>query len=240
MKCLAFGNNVCGNLDPALPSTVVSPTEIPYAEILWHGWTCTVARAERGVRVWGMGKFEISGSVKKVLGHDEPVGYLDADSRVTFSAATSQSSWDDVTVPGVGGYYACRGRDLYHFSSLDVDCQGTRLNHALLTDNLSLYSMESRVFVFSRHGAGHLFEAIPELRLVEDLEGLGIMHVVPGYKNRIAVLTTSGDAYIIDTRSARPKLVEKENVKLIGLGADFDIVVNDKIWGGRRPQTLQN
>ncbi len=137
-ECLAFGNNVCGNLDPTNQSPILKqPANVTEAikcdEIIWHGWSCTFGRGERfdvsglnipdnqsgGFWAWGVdplisdpgriNEIHFLKPVKRVLGFDRPLGCLAEDGQVhSFEGAISSERWDDVALTGLGGAYAFR------------------------------------------------------------------------------------------------------------------------------------
>lgn len=133
------------------------------------------------------------------------------------------------------------GHRLVHFASLAHLIRGDepqQLHHPTLRHPLSLYAMESRTFALSSGSMSLLYEIVaehrgnvcpPRLALVQGLEGLGIVSVVPGPCNRLGVVTDVGDVYILEKRSLEPELVDIEDVRLLGLGSDFDVVVTDTV-----------
>lgn len=72
------------------------------------------------------------------------------------------------------------------------------------------------------------------VKLIEDLEGLGVTHVVPGTANRFAFITKAGDAYILRGRTTRAELLEVDDesaVKHAGIGANFEVIVTESnVW----------
>lgn len=97
--------------------------------------------------------------------------------------------------------------------------------------------MESRAFLHSAGPMHQLFEIIsddrgkpcpPRLELIEDLEGMDF-HIGPGARNRLGIVTTAGEAYVLDKRSVEVELVEAPgDVRLLGLGSDFEVVVTEQ------------
>ena len=139
------------------------------------------------------------------------------------------------------------------FESLEAliaDERPTRLVHPLLNDSTptSIYAAESRVFIHTRGNAAHVLEVLtdhraiglsqtPTLQIVDDLEGLGNLTIVPGSSNRLAVVTEAGDAYLFSKGSKRPELLVLKDedaqvtIRMIGLGSEFEAVVtDDNVW----------
>ena len=134
------------------------------------------------------------------------------------------------------------------FESLEAfiaDTKPTRLSHPLLEPSTatSMYAAESRVFVHTEGTASHVLEVLtdhravgrqtPTLQLVEDLEGLGILSIIPGSSNRLAVVADSGDGYLFSKGAKRPELLDlgEATVRMLGLGSEFEAVVTeDSLW----------
>lgn len=106
---------------------------------------------------------------------------------------------------------------------------------------IRVHSTESRSFVHVRGAASHLAElvwnpkvpnAIPSLRVMEELEGLEVGVIVTGAANRLGIITAAGEAYLVDTRGQQAEQVgfdleEDEVVKHLGLGSNFELVVTN-------------
>jgi hypothetical protein len=112
-----------------------------------------------------------------------------------------------------------------------------QIQHPLvnLATQLTLYCTEHRSFVLL--DKQHLFEIDKSttLRIIEEVEGLGIRKVVTGNANRVAVLTEGGDVYISEPRSKSFERLdlptEDSSVRLVGLGSSFMVVVDDTgVW----------
>lgn len=135
------------------------------------------------------------------------------------------------------------------FEALIADVNPIRLSHPLLDPSLptSIYAAESRVFVHIQGNAEHVLEVLtdhraggvsqtPTLQLIEDLEGLGIQTIVPGSSNRLAVITSAGDAYLFSRGAKRPELLKLEDdseaiVRIVALGSEFEVLVtDDAVW----------
>jgi len=133
---------------------------------------------------------------------------------------------------------------LYKFDSFEAllaNKKPQKLSHPLLRASpISIYAAESRVLLHTRGTAQHVLEILtdhrdgqtPTLQLVEDLEGLSIQSVIPGSSNRLAVITDAGDAYLFSKGSKRPELLDlaDANVRMLGLGSEFEAVVTDSLW----------
>ncbi|ODN99203.1 hypothetical protein I350_07362 [Cryptococcus amylolentus CBS 6273] len=192
----------------------------------------------------------------KILGCTHPQAFLNADGYVVAmeNGTTSIRSWDDVVVTELGACYAYqKGLGVFYFDTLnhlllDHNPFGP-FKHPLIRQDtpLKLYAAESTVYFLTQHGTCHVLEAIdaralpPALRstcqdpvqiqLVEELEGLGVTRIVPGSSNRFAALTEAGDAYILAPKIGLELLDVGDDVRLVGVGSDFDVVVTkDKIF----------
>lgn len=236
-RLVAFGNNVTQNIKPQdTTSYIHSPTdvsdELQSERIIWHSWECTIGRATDGTIHAGGCVPAIDSKLEfdKLVGHDEPVGYL-KDARLhLFNGQTPKKTFVDVVITGLGDVFAIFDGAVHHYASLDAlmeDEEDYSHSHHHF-DAVTLHAMESRCFVQAHN---HLFEVLPVgLRLVEEIEGLGIKSIVTGRRNRLGILTEAGDAYILDTKAKEPSLVEleeEEEVRFIGLGSDFDLVVTE-------------
>ena len=251
-RLVAFGNNITGNLHPTDSEPVLSLTDITEAtgctEIIWHSWTCSIGRGghslpfpahlrlisgTKGSRAWGSipdglrELLETGVEPVKFIGHDAPEGYLGQDGHVhRFDGTQSIEKWADVAMSSLGEVYTISDKTIYRFPSFDeVLKRGNREKEGEVRgDKVTLYALESRCFV---KVDDHLFELKDKLTLVDDLEGLGIS-VVEGRRNRLGVVTDAGDAYVFDSKSAEPALLElKEDVRLLGLGSEFDLLVTE-------------
>jgi hypothetical protein len=183
----------------------------------------------------------------KFLGTDEATAYLDEDGHVRKlpdDGTMSTTSRDDIVITGSGAVYAITAENT---STAKVDCfktiddfmvntDPTPITHPLLYTVSSLHATESRVFALSNGPLVHLLEIDSKgsVKLVEDLEGLGVESVIPGSANRIAVITEAGDTYLIHNRSLMPELLELEDdsaVRFVGVGSKHEIVVTeDNVW----------
>ncbi|WVN87550.1 uncharacterized protein L203_102733 [Cryptococcus depauperatus CBS 7841] len=162
-------------------------------EILWHGWTCTIAKDVEGkLQKWGNDPVLLetifnSQPVGKFISFNEPTTLLGQDGHVYPSNKNTKSckTWDDAAMTGLGDVYAYRrkwnksvlwlkeigGDGVYRFESLqdllnDKPLFGP-LSHPLLKNDssLKLFAAESRVFVLSPGPMPHVFE-------VHDIRGL--------------------------------------------------------------------
>lgn len=137
---------------------------------------------------------------------------------------------------------------IFQFKSLDdlMDgIPGTQITHPAfdLSQQLLLHATESRVLLISKGPLPHLFELRQDqhgqisVLLIDDLEGLGVQTVVAGSGNRFAIVTESGDAYLIPKASkgsieVEPiELEDDSGVRLVGVGAKFEVVVTEEnVW----------
>jgi hypothetical protein len=114
----------------------------------------------------------------------------------------------------------------------------SEIKHPILDPQspLTLYATESRVLALSNGPLSHVleFDYKGSVKLVEDLEGLGVETVIAGSANRLAVVTEAGDAYLINRRTLEPELVEIEDesaVRYFGVGSKHEIVVTEEnVW----------
>ncbi|WVF67249.1 hypothetical protein IAT40_001997 [Kwoniella sp. CBS 6097] len=261
VRYIAFGNNVCGNLDaadPSLPSSsssaaiIDTPREIAIeGEIVFHSWCCTVIKEDGRCLIKGIDALSrIDFVPRRVIGFDRPVGFILQDGTVVGingkGNGKESTKWHDAVVTGLGRAYA-------------VTVEGIKLDHPLLKKNkdIKLYATESRAFILI--STRHLLEIIDlrsvpggsggegkELRLIEEVEGVGIKAFIPGSANRAGVLTEGGEAWLLPARGD-PELLEigngnrsedgdgdrgsddvGEEVRLMGVGADFEVVDTDR------------
>jgi len=192
-------------------------------------------------------KLSLPNRPDKFLGADEATAYLDQDGHVRKlpdDGTKSSTSWQDVVVVGSGAVYAIPAdtkstAQVSHFKTFDdfmIYADSTTITHPLLNTVSSLHATESRVFALSSGPLVHLLEidSRGSVKLVEDLEGLGVETVIPGSTNRIAVVTDAGDAYLIHNRSLMPELLELEDesaVRFVVVGSKHEIVVTeDIVW----------
>jgi hypothetical protein len=112
------------------------------------------------------------------------------------------------------------------------------MDHPLIypIDESKLYATENKVFLVSGSGR-HLFQITEEntLSIVEEVEGLGLAHVVCGTSNTLGLVMDSGDAYTWEARASRPTLLElprkDTSVRLLGVGSRFLVIVaDDGVW----------
>ena len=124
------------------------------------------------------------------------------------------------------------------------------LSHPLLDPQVhtTIHTCESRIFLFT-HGLTiqHVLEIqidqrienwkeVVKISLIEEVEGLGVEAVITGSKNRLAILTGAGDAYLFNKDSKQPELLsfgdlDEITVLMIGLGSEHEIVYADRgIW----------
>jgi hypothetical protein len=225
---LGFGNNVCGNLDPSLDVVIESPTEVTIDcdEVLWLSWNGGVGRGS-GIQSWGAGAYLFEYPVKRVLGIDSVIGYMCENGRIATDQRISNACWNDA-VSTVSDIWAMRGRELSHYASIQQlleDTPTNTLTHPAFADQNRLYATESKAFIQTCHNLSHVFEIVDHgLELVDDLEGLGVEKLIPGTLNRIAAVTHSGDAYLLDKGSWEPLDID-EPVRMLGVGSNFEVVV---------------
>lgn len=192
-------------------------------------------------------KLSLASRPAKFLGADEATAYLDQDGhvrRLSDDGTKSSTSWQDVVVIGSGAVYAIPAdtkstAQVSHFKTFDdfmINADSTTITHPLLNTVSSLHATESRVFALSSGPLVHLLviDSKGSVKLVEDLEGLGVESIVPGSANRLAVITEAGDAYLIHNRSLVPELLDLEDesaVRFVGVGSKHEIVVTeDNVW----------
>lgn len=183
----------------------------------------------------------------KFLGADQATAYLDKDGlvrKLPDDGTKSSTSWKDVALIDSGSVYAITAdpkstAHVNHFKTFDefmVNANSIPITHPLLNTVSSFYSADSRVLALSAGPLVHLLEidSKDSVKLVEDLEGLGVETVIPGSANRMAVITEAGDAYLIPNRSVVPELLELEDesaVRFVGVGSKHEIVVTeDNVW----------
>ncbi|EAL19423.1 hypothetical protein CNBH1150 [Cryptococcus deneoformans B-3501A] len=215
----------------------------------WYGWGLDplVSRDEPK-------KLEFDGKqYTRIIGYARPLAFLQVDGHVVNQEGQkSVKVWNDVVVTELGATYGYRWQDgVYYFESLqnllDHENPFGPLEHSLLHQKtpLKLFATESQVYILAQGAMSHLFEVIdaralpPGLRqtckdpvtvkLVEDLEGLGVTKLVTGSANRFLALTEGGDAYLLAYNSD-PEMIKvpnEEEVRLAGVGPDFVIVVTE-------------
>ncbi|WVQ94848.1 hypothetical protein IAU59_001931 [Kwoniella sp. CBS 9459] len=290
VNCIAFGNNICGNLDAAGPSIIGSPKEIAIeGDVIFHSWCCTIIKHGGRCVIRGsvaLSEIDLVPKAKRVIGFDRPVGFILQDCTIvdTHGKGHGQGStkWFDAVVTGLGAAFAVNDNGVYHFELVrdlvDGETEGIKLDHPLLTkgnlNNVKLYATESRAFIAI--STRHLIEivdlrSIPgggqgkELRLVEEVEGVGIKAFIVGSGNRAGVITEAEDAWLLPTRGD-PELLElaisdgdrghenengngngdgdgdgdDEDVRLLGIGADFEVVVTNRAVYGRGSSECQD
>jgi hypothetical protein len=182
------------------------------------------------------------------LGADEATAYLGKDGfvyKLDGDGTRSSTSWHDVVFTGSGTVYAISAADddsttkFNYFKTFDdfmINADSIPITHPLLNTVSSLHATESRVFALSNGPLVHLLEidSKSSVKLVEDLEGLGVESVIPGSANRLAVITDAGDAYLVHNRSLMPELLEVEDdsaVRFVGVGSKHEIVITeDNVW----------
>jgi hypothetical protein len=192
-------------------------------------------------------KLPLSGEPVKFLGADEATSYFDREGHVRNlfgDGVISSAKWQDIVLTGLGAVYALSTEKIpsagvYHFISIDAFMASTDpmpITHPLLKSASSLYATDSRVFTLTSGPLVHLLEIKSDgsVKLVEDLEGLGIESVIAGSANRLAVITEAGDAYLINNRSIEPELLELEDdsaVRFVGVGSKHEVVVTgENVW----------
>jgi hypothetical protein len=183
----------------------------------------------------------------KFLGADEATAYLGKDGfiyRLDQDGTKSSSSWQDAILTGSGATYAIPADTkstvcvnyFKTFNDFMVNTESTPITHPLLNTVSTLHAAESRVFALTAGPLVHLLEVDSKgsVKLVEDLEGLGVETASPGSANRLAVITEAGDAYLIHNRSLVPELLEIEDesaVRFVGVGSKHKVVVTeDGVW----------
>ena len=140
----------------------------------------------------------------------------------------SSSTWVDVAVDGLGRVFTAESGAIYRYGSFESAVSGPhnfKITHPTLTKAIRLFALESRCFAATD---SHLFEIDEDcLRLIEATEGSDF-EVIPGRRNRLGIVTDAGDAYVLDAREKEPTPLElDDNVRLLGLGSDFEVVVTD-------------
>nr|XP_019010468.1 uncharacterized protein I206_04937 [Kwoniella pini CBS 10737]OCF49249.1 hypothetical protein I206_04937 [Kwoniella pini CBS 10737] len=162
---LAFGNNVCGNLDPAGPSILRQPTEVKHdcKGIEWTSWACTVGKDP--LRIWGTDPLvhdkqatviALTRRLKRVVGFDRPQAFLLDDGRVQdIEGRLSCRSWDDVIITELGTTFECL-KDLMQETNAQHPIPGLPQNSSLTS--LQLTATESRAFVLVNGPAQLIYE----------------------------------------------------------------------------------
>lgn len=255
-RLLAFGNNICRALDSRGTDIIDCPRDVTQNpgcdKVLWHSWTCTISRNATGhLVVWGTVTPQIRRSIEstkaadvvKILGHDEPLGFLSQHNAVhAFSGQIHNREWRDVAVDDTGRVYALNKHSIVIFVSWTSFLSGQSvrdIGHPLFerASSLTIHALESRCFV---QMDTHLLEIKDDsLRLVDAVDGLGF-RIVEGRRNRLGVITDAGDAFVFCPKSQEPSLIDvADEVRFLGLGSEFDIVVtqskvlargNSKLW----------
>nr|XP_018261041.1 uncharacterized protein I303_06758 [Kwoniella dejecticola CBS 10117]OBR83199.1 hypothetical protein I303_06758 [Kwoniella dejecticola CBS 10117] len=185
-RVLAFGNNLCGNLQHGGPPILKKPTEVKYEcdTVEWASWTCTIGRDP--LQIWGSdplilndipAKISLAHTAKRVIGFDQPAAFLLKDGRVQHKQGrVSADAYDEVVVTGLGTVYACKSTynsrrlsitmqddQLFRFESLEDLMQGTNrfglvegFPHCATTKQL--VATESRAFILVNGPAPLLYE----------------------------------------------------------------------------------
>ena len=182
---------------------------------------------------------------------------------ITNGPQSSKEKYRDVVITGLGSVFTLTSESsalglgraelmiddgIFKFDSLDdlmTGKAGTQITHPAfdLSQQLSLHATESRVLLFSKGALPHLFELKQDqhgqtsVLLIDDLEGLAVETVIAGYANRLAVITASGDAYLIPKASrvsieVEPiELEDDSGVRLVGVGAKFEVMITgENVW----------
>jgi hypothetical protein len=201
-------------------------------------------------------KLSLASRPVKFLGADEATAYLGEDGfiyKLEGDGTRSSTSWHDVVINGSGAIYSISADNkstahVNHFKTFDDflnNADSKPITHPLLNTVSSLHATESRVLALSSGPLVHLLEidSRSSVKLVEDLEGLGVESVIPGSANRIAVITEAGDAYLIHNRTLLPELLEIEDdsaVRFVGVGSKHEIVVTeDNVWVRGESKSLE-
>ncbi|WVW86311.1 hypothetical protein I302_108353 [Kwoniella bestiolae CBS 10118] len=268
---VAFGNNTCSNLDPTCCSIIREPTDLTAKynceDICWSSWTCTIGK--NPLKIWGSDPLVVDNLPttidysSRVIGFERPLAFLLENGQVkTIEQEVSRTTWDEVVMTGLGIVYACKDSQLYRFESL----------HALMRNDasfgpirglpprpLKLYSTESRAVVLVNGQTQLLYEIIDvkslppklvktkdpvQLKYIDELEASGDLSVVVGSANRIGVVTELGTAYVLPPKGDIETIsFDDEEVRLMGIGANFEIVVTDKhvhVRGSSESECLQS
>ena len=209
----------------------------------------------------GQKKLDISASVRCFVGFDEPVGYLYDDGRAkTLDGMESPVIWDRIAVTGEGTTYALRQSTLYRFKSFASLMAGrdevsrTELPRLGKQVPSRLIATESRCLVQYSTLAFEVVadkEGAPSFRMIETLAGLRCT-IRPGARNRFAITTEAGEAYLLDTRDLEPVLLtleegdkakeeegkeegaetpeeaEIEEIRHYAVGSDFEVLVQGR------------
>ena len=234
MLLLGFGNNTTKAIDNQGPGYIEDPQIIKHTcdKLLWHSWQCSVALQEGSLIAWGIdpighhvGQINPS-TLIRFIGHDSPKGYLTSDGSVfDLNGRSLCSEWSDVAINGQGTVFAINSHiQIFTTWSDFIDESAAYSVELPPWKSVRIYAMESRCVI---HLDNHLFELKEKLRLIEPVEGLQFW-VVPGRRNRLGIVTTAGDAYILGTRDDEPELLDViGDVRLLGLGSDFEVVVTE-------------
>lgn len=165
----------------------------------------------------------------RLVGHDDIQGILGLDGRLyDLVGHTSGKAWADVAVNGLGRVYAAVAGAIHRFDSFGYAISGEHgaiIVHPALVGSIRLFALESRCFVTTE---AHVFEIEDDrLRVIEAAEGINFT-IVPGRRNRLGIISEAGDAHVFDTRELEPTSLEfDEDVRLLGLGSDFEVVVTE-------------
>ncbi|OCF43666.1 hypothetical protein I317_02416 [Kwoniella heveanensis CBS 569] len=267
------GNLDAANPLSASSSTIIDNprvVSIEGDEVIFHSWCYTIIKENDRCIVRGIDTLsEVKLVPRRVIGFDRPVGFILQDGTVANIYGKGRNGtvkvWHDAVVSGLGAAYGVNDDGVYRFQSLgellesNGEGEGIRLDHPLLQGNMGaikLYATESRAFILA--STRHLIEVVDlrsvpgeggqgtELRLVEEVEGVGIEAFVPGSGNRAGVVTKGGEAWLLPARGD-PELLQVgngtgddegdldsdgdrdgEEVRLMGVGADCEVLVTDR------------
>ncbi|OCF77453.1 hypothetical protein I204_01441 [Kwoniella mangroviensis CBS 8886] len=255
-KLIAFGNSVCGNLDPTCSSIIQRPSDVTTHcdcdDINWSSWTCTIGGDP--LRIWGNDPLVIDDQPTKidfsgrVIGFERPLAFLLEDGHVeSTEGKRSSTTWDQVVSTGLGVTYACKADQIYRFDDLEHLMRNDPSFgpiHGLPPGALQLYATESRTFTLVDGSAPHLYEMIDvkslpprlvktgdpvQIEHIDDLEASGNLKVIAGSGNRFGVVTEVGVAYLLPSKGDIEMVsFDDEEIRLMGVGADFEMVVTDQ------------
>ncbi|WVQ66843.1 uncharacterized protein L199_005034 [Kwoniella botswanensis] len=258
-KLIAFGNNVCGNLDPTCSSIIQRASDVTTHcdcdDINWSSWTCTIGGDDVDpLKIWGNDPLVIDDQPTKidfsgrVIGFERPLAFLLEDGFVeSTEKKRSSTTWDQVVSTGLGLTYACKDDQIYRFDDLEHLMRNDPSFgpiHGLPPGALQLYATESRAFALVDGQTQHLYEMIDvkslppklvktsdqvQLDHIDDLEASGNLTVIAGSGNQVGVVTEVGVAYLLPSKGDIEMIsFDDEEIRLMGLGADFEIVVTDQ------------